>query len=286
VEWLTQPKNPDGTFEKAFQFFERARGGDKSPLMSALIELYAVEALLGRARGKLFDETKPALDLAAGMYDSAGGGLRRSREFLLASRRNAIWQKLYFRLATQYHSDRLLLDYARMEEIVAEARRRESDAPAVAHQGLKEDQRTLQKMSGKFLVRLRTAYGTLLTALALYLPKSSAPAGEHKNRFRWLNRMWWELTLCGYATGRLVIHFSAERIRAELADSYVISQLEWLNKTGGLEDSELDLKVKDHSEYFDKQYRALRRIRKEPAEQALLRRRRLMMQAMSKADEP
>jgi NAD-dependent SIR2 family protein deacetylase len=227
VEWLTQPKSTEA-FEKAFRFFEMARGGlgDKNPLTSALIELNAVEALLGRARGELFEvESKTAWNLAAGMYDSAGRGLRRAREFLIASRRNAIAQKLFFRLATQYHSDRLFLEYARLEKIVADA-----NEQAITGQGREEVRRTLQKMSGKFLVRFRSAYGTLLTSLALYLPTSSAPGSEPKNRSRWLSRMWWELTLCGYATGRLVIQFNDERTEDEkdkLADSnYVISQSE------------------------------------------------------------
>src|SRR6185369_694000 len=96
-----------------------------SPLMMALIELYAVEALLGRARKQLRgtssdEEAKKACALARGLYDSARGGLQRARESLLASRRNVIWRKFFFRLTTQYHSDRLLLGYALLKPMLEE----------------------------------------------------------------------------------------------------------------------------------------------------------------------
>jgi hypothetical protein len=238
TQWLSSNEG----FDKAQWCFEMARGGlgDHSPLMMALIELYAVEALLGRARKELRvvasnKKATEACDRARGLYDSARGGLQRARESLLASRRNVIWRKFFFRLTTQYHSDRLLLEYALLKSLVEKL-----NAPKISAEDKAKHRQSCEELLRRFLLRLRRAYHSLLTAVDLYLPHTfdRQNADPCPKRFRWLYRMWWELTLCGYATGRLALSLDS-KTNPIAADKFVTRQLKWLNKTGGIEKSVL-----------------------------------------------
>jgi len=256
TEWLSSPEG----FEKAQWCFEMARGGlgNHSPLMMALIELYAVEALLGRARKMLKvtasdEDASKACDLARGLYDSARGGLQRARESLLASRRNVIWRKFFFRLTTQYHSDRLLLGYALLKPLVEKL-----NDPRISREDQAKYRQSCEELLRHFLLRLRRAYHSLLTAVDLYLPQSFDQQNTEvcPNRFRWLYRMWWELTLCGYATGRLALSLDSNT-DPEAANKFVTCQLQWLNETGGIEASELGKLVKGKYELLSMEYEGI-----------------------------
>ena len=242
-------------------------GGNNSPLMMALIELYAVEALLGRARWELRavasnEEATEACERAKGLYDSARGGLQRARDSLLASRRNVIWRKFFFRLTTQYHSDRLLLGYALMKPMVEKLNARpnsEKDkAPLVSAEDKAKHRQSCEELLRHFLLRLRRAYQSLLTAVDLYLPQSfdRQNAEPCPNRFRWLYRMWWELTLCGYATGRLALSLDPNTDDID-ADKFVTCQLQWLNETGGIKNSELGKLINEKYELLETKYREI-----------------------------
>ncbi|HSS19410.1 MAG TPA: SIR2 family protein [Pyrinomonadaceae bacterium] len=279
VAWLAKDDRRDEAFQKAFWSFEMARGGlgDNGPLVSALIELYTVEALLARSRHVLYNETASnAFELARSYYESARGGLQRAHESLLVSRRNVIWRKFYFRLATQYHSDRLLLNYARMERRVAERPSRRK----------KKERRFWEENSRRSLIRVRLAYQSLLSALDLYLPGSDKQERPYPNRYRWLYRMWWELTLCGYATGRLALKVLAPKIEGR-ADEYMCAQLRWLNKMDGIEESEFGALVLGQTpqpfELLNEEYEKLQSISGEASVRALLRRGELIKQAMGRA---
>lgn len=245
AEWLGESKDRDAAFRKAGWYFEIARGGlgERSPLVTALIELYSVEALLAEARFRLFsacsedeDEANEAYHLARARYESARGGLQRARESLLASRRNVIWRKFFSRLTTQYHADRLFLGHAllrrhRAEELCF----KNAEVPKAE---LERRDRYREELIREFILRLRRAYQSLLTAVDLYMPHSSDSPQAHgyPNNFRWLYRTWWELTLCGYATGRVVLD---EKIGPEMANTFVTSQLAWLNELNGIQKSQL-----------------------------------------------
>lgn len=315
ARWLDKRDSVDKAFEAALWSFEMARGGlgEHNPLMSALIELYTVEALLARSRAALFaGKKKSAMDLARGWYESARGGLQRAHESLLASRRNVIWRKFYFRLTTQYHSERLLLDYAIMEKEAhklnfpahppgEDARREKNPAgldfsPSLTRTERDSDEQAIDRQfweerARSSLIRLRRGYQSLLTALDLYLPVAKE-SGTFPNRFRWLYRMWWELTLCGYATGRLALE-ALEPKPADEADWYVCKQLKWLNEMDGIEASELGKLIRFDS--LNQEYEALRsksyqpstadssgdEERRVPERTALLRRTYLIQQAMN-----
>lgn len=286
TDWLG---NRDVAFQEAQRSFQLARGGlgNHSPLMSALIELYAVEALLGQARQALLQapsnsDAEEACNVARGLYDSARGGLQRARESLLASRRNVIWRKFFFRLTTQYHSDRLLLDYARLQPLVWNLRvqikkRRVNDV----------DRQACGELLRHFLLRLRRAYQSLLTAVDLYLPPQSIDRTDTypcPNRFRWLYRMWWELTVCGYATGRLALTLepTLNDAAAEAdADKYVTCQLNWLNETGGINDSQLGRWIKRKYRLVSREYMNINpSLDRVGAKRALEERRKLIDCAM------
>jgi hypothetical protein len=235
-----------------------ARGGlgNHSPLMLALIELYGVEALLGRAREQLRgtssdEEARKACDLARGLYDSARGGLQRARESLLASRRNVIWRKFFFRLTTQYHSDRLLLGYALLKPMLEKLKAKSGKDKAKHRQSCEE-------LLRHYLLRLRRAYQSLLTAVDLYLPQSleEQNTGPCPNRFRWLYRTWWELTLCGYGTGRLALSLDANTNHSD-AGKFLTCQLQWLNQTAGIEASELGKFIAGKIELLNAKYETI-----------------------------
>ena len=229
TEWLLDPGNKADGLKKALHWFEMARGGleNDSSLLSALIEIYVTEAFLARGRSILYRmESGREFHEAQEMYDSAWGALRRARESLLVSHRHLMWRKLFFRITTQYHSDRLLLRYAKLQE-------KALSRPKPNRQYFEENAR-------EALLRLRRAYQSLVSALDLYLPLSAKHDPAHSNRFRWLYRMWWELTLCGYSTGRAVIAALQEDNRDDdQAHDYVIQQLKWLNKADGVDESAL-----------------------------------------------
>jgi hypothetical protein len=282
-------ENLEKAFEAALWSFEMARGGlgDHGPLTSALIELYTVEALLARSRWALFNgSAKNAMDLARGWYESARGGLQRAYESLLASRRNVIWRKFYFRLMTQYHSDRLLLEYAIMATSAeksknqAQWKRRQTDQ---VKEELMKEERSWQERARSSLIRLRGAYQSLLTALDLYLPWAETSEG-FPPRYRWLRRMWMELTLCGYATGRLALAKLDPTIDDSNADRYVCAQLKWLNNMDGIEHSELGPFVMPQFEFLEQEYEGIQRIETSDGrsfeQTALLRRRKLIERAM------
>jgi hypothetical protein len=238
--WLRDVEHRADAFRKAGWYFEMARGGlgDQNRLVSALIELYAVEAMLAEARfvmisAKKEDDSVKACDLARALYDSARGCLQRAQESLLASRRNVIWRKFFYRLTTQYHADRLFLGYALLVKGTAEEELLEPDqlkAEAGHRQRKKID------LIREFVLRLRRAYQSLLTAVDLYMPQSPEESREYPNNFRWLYRMWWELTLCGYATGRVVLE---NKFDEKTADRYLTCQLRWLNELCGINESQL-----------------------------------------------
>ncbi len=285
AEWLN---NNDDAFQRALRSFEMARGGlgDDSPLMLALIELYTVEALLGRGRKVLFeatsaDEAVRACKLARSLYDSARGGLQRARESLLASRRNVIWRKFFFRLTTQYHSDRLFLGYALLTPMVENLK-----SGRVSSEKRDECRRACEELLRHFLLRLRRGYHSLLTAVDLFLPQSIDHENREPcpNRFRWLYRMWWELTLCGYSTGRLALTLD-EDISPDNADLYVRGQLKWLNETSGIETSELARWVKEKYPLLNDRYATLKAKSKasSPEERAMEERRQLIALAMEAA---
>jgi hypothetical protein len=294
TEWLSSAEG----FDKAQWCFEMARGGlgDHSPLMMALLELYGVEALLGRARKELRvaasdKDAIEACDLAKGLYDSARGGLQRARESLLASRRNVIWRKFFFRLTTQYHSDRLLLGYAllksKVAELTAPLNSEEDKALLIAGENKAKQRQSCEELLRHFLLRLRRAYQSLLTAVDLYLPQSFDQQNTDPcpNRFRWLYRMWWELTLCGYATGRLALSLDS-KTDPIAANTFVTSQLQWLNETGGIKNSELGKLINDKYEFLETKYREIEANSNtgKGAQQALEERLTLVRLAMNAAD--
>ena len=266
TEWLLDPENTAGGLQKTLRSFETARGGldNDSSLLSALIEIYWTEALLARGRSVLFTvRTGKEFQEAQQLYDSARGALRRARESLLAGHRHLMWRKLFFRIATQYHSDRLLLRYAKLQNKALTPPDQSPD-DATEH--------SFEENAREALLRLRRAYQTLVSALDLYAPLSAKPDPSHSNRFRWLYRMWWELTLCGYATGRVAIEairkeealrkeeaFCEKEVQAQAHD-YVVQQLRWINKADGVDDSAL-------KNVFEKNYESL----KEKYEESLTR---------------
>ena len=286
TDWLG---NRDEGLQEAQRSFQLARGGlgNHSPLMSALIELYAVEAQLGQARQVLLEASsdsnaEKACNAARGLYDSARGGLQRARESLLASRRNVIWRKFFFRLTTQYHSDRLLLGYARLRPLVWSLR-----AQMKKRQVNDVDRQACGELLRHFLLRLRRAYQSLLTAVDLYLPPQSIDRPDTypcPNRFRWLYRMWWELTLCGYATGRLALTLEPILNDADAeadADKYVRCQLNWLNETGGINDSQLGTWIKRKYRLVSREYMKINpNLERVGAKRALEERRKLIDRAM------
>jgi SIR2-like domain len=278
TEWLLDPENKAGGLQKTLRAFEMARGGldDDSSLLSALIEIYWTEALLARGRAVLFTiKTGNEFHEAQQVYDSARGALRRAREALLVSHRHLMWRKLFFRICTQYHSDRLLLRHAKLQErAFTRKKRSESDMRKYFEENAREA-----------LLRLRRAYQTLVSALDLYLPLSEKNESEreiaHLKRFRWLYRMWWELTLCGYATGRVVIEAIRGRtISPDQADDYVIQQLKWLNKADGVDDSALKNVFEQNYEALKGKYEDLLAVNEgDPLKTALKRRQKLIEQA-------
>lgn len=277
ISWLLDPQNKADGLKEALQSFEMARGGldNDSSLLSALIEIYVTEALLARGRAILFNvRSKTAFDQAQQVYDSARGALRRARESLLASHRHLMWRKLFFRITTQYHSDRLLMRYAKLQ------------ARALKHsKAFTEDEHKqyFEENAREALLRLRRAYQTLVSTLDLYLPLSVRNDPAHLKRFRWLYRMWWELTLCGYATGRVVIKASrGTGIRKPQADNYVVQQLKWLNKADGVDDSALEHMFAKNYHLLEPEYTKLFTGGKggTSLQKALTLRRNLVMQAI------
>src|ERR1700754_943120 len=268
IEWLRGPENIENGLKRALRSFELARGGldNDSTLLSALIEIYWTEALLARGRFVLFDiKSEDGFHKAQESYDSARGAMRRARESLLVSHRYLMWRKLFFRIATQYHADRLLLRYAQLQDRALEIST-SSKKQGVPEQRPKNaltisipanDKQYFEESAREALLRLRRAYQTLVSALDLYLPlsaKNDTESSAYSKRFRWLYRMWWELTLCGYASGRVVI----AALRGKPIDDYdpqahhyVIQQLRWLNKADGVDDSALE-------EVFAKNHRLLK----------------------------
>lgn len=156
-----------------------------------------------------------------------------------------MWRKLFFRITTQHHSDRLLLRHAQLQE-KALKRKKASDREAQNH---------FETNAREALLRLRRAYQTLVSALDLYLPLSARNEPAHLKRFRWLYRMWWELTLCGYATGRVVIKAIPGNARnRHQAHDYVIQQLKWINKADGVDDSALKKMFEENHHRLEPEY--------------------------------
>lgn len=239
TDWLADPENEADGLKEALRSFEMARGGldNDTPLISALIEIYVAEAVMARARVILFnrDASKKSFGEAQRMYDSARGALRRAQESLLVSHHHLMWRKLFLRIRTQYYSDRLLLRYARLQKRVIEEKTYGLDA---IYKDAHERKKFYVENGREALLRLRRAYQTLVSALDLYLPHSAKNDPSNLKRFRWLYRMWWELTLCGYAIGRVVTEALEPDISAKAHD-YVILQMEWVNTADGVNDSAL-----------------------------------------------
>lgn len=244
TDWLADPENEANGLKEALRSFEMARGGldNDGPLISALIEIYVAEAVMARARVILFssDASEKSFGEAQQMYDSARGALRRAQESLLGSHHHLMWRKLFFRIRTQYYSDRLLLRYARLHaRALKDKEPRETPRPGKLYD---DDalvrSRFYEENARDALLRLRRAYQTLVSALDLYLPHSAKNDPSNLKRFRWLYRMWWELTLCGYAIGRVAIEALHPNISPKPHD-YVIHQLEWVNMADGVNDSAL-----------------------------------------------
>lgn len=275
TEWLRDPETSAEGLEKALLWFELARGGlaTDSSLLAALIEIYVTEAFLARGRAILFqmksgNEFHEALE----MYDFARVTLRRARESLLVSHRHLMWQKLFFCITTQYHSDRLLLRYASLQKR-ALAQSDRSVEP--------QNRQYFEKNAREDLLRLRRAYQTLVSALDLYPPFSARRDPAHSNRFRWLYRMWWELTLCGYGTGRVVIKTLQEKNRDDdQAHDYVVQQLRWLNKADGVDESALKEVFEKNYDCLQGEYRSLENINDpDHLTTALNRRRKIIERA-------
>lgn len=273
LEWLIDPENKADGLKKCLHSFEMARGGldNDSSLISALIEIYWTEALLARGRTILFerrsgDEFREAQEV----YDSAHGAVRRARESLLVSHRHLMWRKLFFRITTQYYSDRLLLRYAKLQEKALSVTAKGIDSQA------KQD---FEVNAREALLRLRRAYQTLVSALDLYLPLSKKFDPSHSKRFRWLTRMWWELTLCGYATGRVVITaVRGTRITEDHAHEYLVQQLKWLNKADGVDESALKEVFEKNYDWLQCEYQSLENIEGPDHLTTALNRRRKMIE--------
>ncbi len=297
ARWLDRQRDHEKAFEAALWSFEMARGGlgSHGPLISALIELYTVEALLARSRAVLYGgKIENGTERVESWYRSARGGLHRANELLLAGRRNVIWRKFYFRLATQYQSDRLLLNYTLLEN-KREERKSQEDSLANNNQPRAKTLRTRDRdqlehqlfwneTSRKSLIGLRRGYQNLVTALDLYLPSPERKAGL-PTRYRWLYRMWWELTLCGYAIGRLAIDELGKPRDKNHAHRHVREQLKWLNEIDGIEDSVLGEFVKDKNEYelLKKHFDELQAVSGTTGiAAALCRRRKIILLALEK----
>ena len=102
--------------------------------------------------------------------------------------------------------------------------------------------------------------------------------------------MWWELTLCGYASGRVVIAaLGGKQIDQHdpQTHEYVIQQLKWLNKADGVDDSALEDVFAKHRYCLKNEYQLLLEgsIRGNPRETALIRRTNLIRQANELSEE-
>jgi hypothetical protein len=102
--------------------------------------------------------------------------------------------------------------------------------------------------------------------------------------------MWWELTLCGYASGRVVIAALGGKPIDQhdpQAHEYVIEQLKWLNKADGVDDSALEQRFANHRDCLQNEYKLLiaGSIRGNPLKTALIRRCNLIRQANELSEE-
>ena len=219
VEWLAGSGTELG-FDRAAREFETARAGSnkRGHLLSALIELYSVEAFLAQTRALMYQPDN--LEKVPQLHRLARAALSRARQFLLASRGHMQGRKLFFRLTAQYHSDRLMRRYVEL------ATRR-------------ADTGSVPEISKRSLVILRRGYQALLTALDLYLPDSTHESSTLPHRFRWLYRIWWELTLTAYLIGCLAIQSLKTETEDGQTHEQVIETIKSLNKLGGLSKSEL-----------------------------------------------
>lgn len=281
TDWLADPENKANGLKEALRSFEMARGGldNDGPLISALIEIYVAEAVIARARVILFsnDASQKSFGEAQQMYDVARGALRRAQESLLVSHHHLMWRKLFLRIRTQYYSDRLLLRYAKLQKRVFEEKTSGFDK---IYKDARERKKFYEEHGREALLRLRRAYQTLVSALDLYLPHSAKNDPSNLKRFRWLYRMWWELTLCGYAIGR-VVNEALEPDISPKAHEYVILQMEWVNTADGVNDSALKRVFTKNRRRIKTNYdESLRGTESnEPWQTALNRRRNLILLA-------
>ncbi len=207
-------------FEAAHNDFELARGslGDTNPLLAAVAEFYRVEVSLARARlilnpGSSTPEAE-SLETARTEYETARGALQRARRALESGRRNVVWWKKFFQLASQYHSDRLLLGYTRLIGSWTQNTPPPEEIP-------------------RYLMRLSRGYSAIRSAQDYFLPGKTEPNCYSAVRSRWLLRAWWEITLSSYATGILVAKRTLDQDQA-YAHRLVSDYLRWLNKSATL----------------------------------------------------
>jgi SIR2-like domain len=220
----------DEEFESAFRHFELARGGlgNGNALLCALIELYASEACLGRARIRLLPLQQTTAEEAAfaeciAKFDLARTALQRAREWLSRSRRNVLWWRLFYLMVSQYHADRMMVGYARvMCRIGAEALKQNRQ---INLDGLELP---------PFLARLRRGYNSVRSGLDYRLP------GSEINSICWLKRTWRQMTFAGFGVAYAALYASIYcRPRSSQAvveppvwsdvPMYVWKSIEWIN---------------------------------------------------------
>lgn len=221
-------KTVRNAFDEALRGFENARAGlgDTNHLTLASADLHAVEACLAHARTILHpdgigqgDPKADPFGLARARHETARNSLARVQQVLLGAQRNLVWHRFYYRLATQYQADRLLM-------------------------GLVNVYRRRPRSLGLYLQRLRQGYDTLRSTQDLYLRCDN-------NNLVWLARSQWELTLSAFAIGLIIWHEQVlaarkKSIRIKPENSlrqcgakrtvvrYLVNQLQRLLVTAGL----------------------------------------------------
>ena len=235
-------------FNETFREFELARGGigKTDSLIAGLVEFYTVEARLAFARllldphnwnersvnSKNGTKSPPhPLDEVRSHYEAARIGLQQMRHFFLAGHRNVIWWRVFFRLVTQYHADRLVLGYARFaQDCLNHTNTTSASKQLEMHKSLFP-----QGDLPTFLRRLSRGYHALKSAIDFNLPET-----DNTTTSNWVSRMWWELTLSGFAMWRLSIRAISDlnneehRKATQYGDNYILSQLGWLNQSANL----------------------------------------------------
>lgn len=250
-------------FAEGFENFELARGGlcGTNPLLTGLIELYAVEACLARSRIRLHHELaethkwqpRVVVEEAVAKYEMARFALRRARAQLPMSRRNAIWWKLFYLFVAQYHADRLALGCARLLGWSEPGQWPPSPLGSA-------------ELPQPYLHRLRRAYGAVINAQACNAPASKSAEMSDT----WLPRVWRELTVTAYAVARTFLYLkarsnpstsAAKLVEDEKGRESALALVPWLNKRYGLDSApfaagrdgwlkdrarDLDTKLSDH----------------------------------------